>query len=80
MDIGKEETCATFQQKILNCRVVGAHPSFHIFRQNTWFLKNNKALSRFLYGILHYLISIIKLQLTKSVHKKTILYQLHKPL
>ena len=30
-------------------------------RQNTWFLENNRALSKFLYGILHYLISTIKL-------------------
>ena len=50
-----------FQQKILNTRVVGARQSFEIFRQNTWFLENNKALSKVLYGILHYLISIIKL-------------------
>ena len=53
--------CAKFQQKILNCRVVGARQSFQIFRQNTWFLENNRALSKFLYGILHYVISIIKL-------------------
>ena len=47
---------AKFQQKVLNCRIVGARQSFQIFRQNTWFLKNNRALSKFLYGILHYLI------------------------
>ena len=56
--IGKKETCAKFQQKILNCRVVGAHQSFQIFRQNASFLVNNKALSKFLRGILHYLICI----------------------
>ena len=50
-----------FQQEILNCRIVGARQSFQIFRQNTWFLKKNRALSKFLYGILFYLISIIKL-------------------
>ena len=60
VDIGKLKMCAKFQQKILNCRVVGARQSFQIFRQNTWFLEN-RALSKFLYGILHYLISIIKL-------------------
>ena len=54
-------TCAKFQPKILNCRVVVARQSFQIFRQNTWFLEKNRALSKFLYGILHYLISIIKL-------------------
>ena len=52
---------AKFQQKLLNCRIVGARQSFQILRLNTWFLKNNRALAKFLYGILHYLISIIKL-------------------
>ena len=61
VDTGKEKTCAKFQQKILNCGVVGACQSFQVFRQNTWFLENNRALSKFLYGILHYIISIIKL-------------------
>ena len=41
--------------------VVGARQSFQIFRQNTWFLEKNTALSNFLYGILHYLISITRL-------------------
>ena len=41
--------------------VVGARQSFHFFRQNAWFLEKNRALSKFLYGILHYLISITKL-------------------
>ena len=53
--------CAKFQQKILNCRIVGARQSFQILRQNTWLLENNRALSKFLYGILHYVISIFKL-------------------
>ena len=57
----QNKKCAKFQQKILNCGVVGAHHSFEIFRQNTWFLEDNRALSNFLYGILHYLISNIKL-------------------
>ena len=61
VDIGKQETCAKFQQKKLNCRVVGACQSFQIFRQNTWLLENNRTLSKFLQGILHYLISVIKL-------------------
>ena len=60
VDIGKYETCAKFQQKILNCRVAGARQSFQIFRQNTWFLEHNRALSKSLYGIFRYLISIIK--------------------
>ena len=51
---------AKFQQKILNSLVVGARQSFQFFRQNTWFRENNRALSKSLYGVLHYLISIIK--------------------
>ena len=51
---------ATFQQKIMNSMVVGARQGFQFFRQKTWFLKNNRALSKFLYGVLNYLISIIK--------------------
>ena len=58
---GKYKMCAKFHQKILNCRIVGACQSFQVFRQSTWFLENNRALSKFLYGISHYLISIIKL-------------------
>ena len=60
VDIGKWETCAKFQQKILNPMVVGARPSFQFFKQKTWFLKNNKALSKFLYEVSYYLISITK--------------------
>ena len=54
------KSATNLQQKILNCRVVGDRQSFQIFRQNTWFLENKRALSKFLYGILHYAISIIK--------------------
>ena len=61
VDIGKWETYVMFQQKILNCQVVGARQSFQIFKQNTCFLENNRALSKILYGILQYLISTIKL-------------------
>ena len=61
LGIGKSETCAKFQQNILNFKVVGARQSFQMFGQNTWFLKNNRALSKFLYGILNYLNSFIKL-------------------
>ena len=61
VDVGKYGTCTKFQQKILNCGVVGARQSFRIFRQNTLFLENNIAFSKFLYEILHYLISNIKL-------------------
>ena len=59
--IGKSETCAKFQQKILNSMVVGARQNFQFFRQKTWLLENSRALSKFLYEILHYLISFIKL-------------------
>ena len=51
---------AKFQQKISNATVVGACQSFQFFRQITWFLENNGALSKILYDILHLLISIIK--------------------
>ena len=55
------KSATNLQQKILNCRVVGDRQSFQIFRQNTWFLENKRALSKFLDGILHYVISITKL-------------------
>ena len=41
--------------------VVGARQSFQFFRQITWFLGNNRALSKFKYRILHKLISTVKL-------------------
>ena len=41
--------------------VVGARQNFQTFRQNTWFLKNNRAFSGFSFGILHSFIIIIKL-------------------
>ena len=59
VDIVKQEMYAKFQQKIL---VAGRRQRFQLFRQITWFLRNNRALSKFKYWILHYLISIIKLQ------------------
>ena len=40
--------------------VVGARQSFQIFRQNTWFLENNRDLFKLLCGVLHYQIIIIK--------------------
>ena len=40
---------------------VAARQSFQFFGQNTWSLKSNRALSKFLHGIFHYLISITKL-------------------
>ena len=49
-----------YNQKVLNSMVVGARQNFQFSSQKTWFLENNRALSKFLYGILHYLISIIK--------------------
>ena len=65
--IDKCETCARFQQKLSYSKVVGGRQSFQFFLQNTWFLGNNRVLSKFLYGILHYLICITKLS-KKSVH------------
>ena len=61
VDIVNQETCANFQQKILNFVAVAACESFHIFRQIAWFLGNNRAFSELKYCILNNLISIIKL-------------------
>ena len=41
--------------------VIEVRQSFQFFKQNTWFRENNRALSKFLCGILHYSIGIIKL-------------------
>ena len=60
VDIGQQETCAKFQQKTSKSIVVGARQIFQFFRQKAWFLENNRALSKFLYEILNYLISITK--------------------
>ena len=62
VNIYKTETCAKFQQKVLNSTVVGARQSFQSFREITWFLENTRALSKFKYWILHHLNSIIKLR------------------
>ena len=47
--------------------VVGARQNFQFFRQITWFLRNNKAFSKFRQWILYNLISIIKLSKDHSV-------------
>ena len=39
--------------------VVGAYQSCQFLKQNTWFLKNNKVLPKFLHGILNLIIMII---------------------
>ena len=49
VEIVKWETCAKFHQKILNFLVVGARQSFQFFKQIAWFLRNNRALSKFRY-------------------------------
>ena len=51
VDIGKYETCAKFQQKILNPRVVGARQSFQIFEQNTIFLQKKELCLIFFMGL-----------------------------
>ena len=61
VDIDRQKTCAKFQEKVLGCRVVEARQGFQIFRKSIQFLENNRALSKFIYGILNYSISIIKL-------------------
>ena len=48
--------------------VVVACQSFQFSRQDTWFLKNKRALFEVLYGVLYYFISITKI-LKKSVHQ-----------
>ena len=50
--------------------VIGARQCFQLFRQIIWFIENNKALPKFKYRILHYLISIIKSDQIKSNQKK----------
>ena len=47
VDIRKTETCAKFQQKILNSTIVEALQSFQFLRQISWFLGNARALSKF---------------------------------
>ena len=66
-------TCAKFQQNLLNSMVVGTRQSFQFFRQNTCFLENNRALSKFLYWILHYLGSTTKLYKNQSIKPNFIL-------
>ena len=43
--------CAKFQQKIFKTMVDGACQSFQFCRQVTWFLGNNRAMSKFRYRI-----------------------------
>ena len=50
--------CANPQQKILNSVVVGAF-NFNFSEKKPWFLENDRALSKFLYGVSPYIISII---------------------
>ena len=50
-----------FRKKILISILVGACQSFQFFKQITWFLGKNRALSKFRYRILHHLISVTKL-------------------
>ena len=51
VDIGQLETCAKFQQKILNYSVVGARQSFQIFRQTSGFSKTIELCLNFCVGI-----------------------------
>ena len=61
VDIAKQKTCPTFQQKILNSLVVEARQSFQLFRQKTWILGNNGGLPKYRYQISNKLISATKL-------------------
>ena len=60
-DVLRVKGIQNFCKKILNYMVVGACQSLNISRQNIWFLENNRGLSKFFYGILHYRMTIIKL-------------------
>ena len=40
--------------------IVGAHHGFQFFRLKTWFFEINRAPSKLLYRVSHYLISVIK--------------------
>ena len=50
--------------------VIGARQCFQLFRQIIWFIENNRALPKFKYRILHYLINIIKSDQIKKKKKK----------
>ena len=49
--------------------VVGARQSFQFFGQKAWFLENNRALSKFLYGVSHEMKYQIK-RMSKIDRKK----------
>ena len=51
----------TQTKKIINSMVVEARQSFQFFRQITWFLGNNRTLSKCRYRIFLSFISIIQL-------------------
>ena len=68
-NIIKYRTHAKLQQKMWKSIVVGAC----FFRQITWFLRNDRTLSKFTYWIFHYLISIIKLWKNQFVQANFIL-------
>ena len=53
--------------------VVGARQKFQFFRQKTWFLESNRALSEFLYGVSHYLATIIISLQNQSIRNNFIL-------
>ena len=53
--------------------VVGARQSVQVFRQNVRLLESNRALSKFLYGVSHCLISIAKLEKDRFRKPKFIL-------
>ena len=47
VDSGKQEMCIKFQQKLLKSTVIGTLQSFQFFRQDSWFLENNRGLLNF---------------------------------
>ena len=53
--------------------VVRDRQSFQFFKQNTWFLEDNRALSKFLHGILHYQLVLPNYKKNHSIKPNFIL-------
>ena len=62
-------------KKISNSMLDGARQSFQFFREITWFLRNNRALPKFRYQILHlWWPKAAELSLKKNKIIKKIMY------
>ena len=60
-------------QNLLKSMVAGAHQSFQFFGHDNWLLKNNRALPKFWYGILHYLLVLPNHKESQSIKPNFIL-------